>query len=60
MAPAAQQTQREDEEEGVKECDIFLVVAPPNAAISSYSDFTVVQIQNKKTFCLIIYQMMSI
>ena len=40
MVPGAQQTNKEDEEEGVTESDIYPVFAAPSAAISSYSDFT--------------------
>ena len=36
VAPTAQQTEREDEEEG--ESDIFPEFAPPNTTISEYSD----------------------
>ena len=37
-APTAQQTEREDEEEGVQESNIFPEFARPNSTISEYSD----------------------
>ena len=38
IAPGAQQIEREDEEEGVQESDIFPVFAPTDDAISSHSE----------------------
>ena len=40
VAPTAQQTEGEDEEEGVQESDIFPQFDPPNTTISEYSDLS--------------------
>ena len=39
LAPAAQQVEREDEEKGIRESDIFPVFAAPTESVTDSSDF---------------------